>query len=120
MTTLAHRLEVPGPRNGGVAARRALVRWAWRMFRREWRQQILVAALLTVAVAAAVGSVTVVDNLGAPDDAELGSADRMLTFDGSDPQALEVGLTLARESFGATEVIGHRSFAVTGDVETVE
>ena len=24
------------------AARRAVVRWAWRMFRREWRQQILV------------------------------------------------------------------------------
>ena len=31
-----------------------LVRWAWRMFRKEWRQQLLVLGLLTVAVAAAV------------------------------------------------------------------
>jgi putative ABC transport system permease protein len=90
------------------------------MFRRERRQQILVTALLTVAVAAAVGSVTVVDNLGAADDAELGSADRLLMFDGSDPRALEAGLDLARDSFGTTEVIGYRSFAVPGDVETVE
>jgi putative ABC transport system permease protein len=120
MTTLAHRLEVQGPRGGGVAARRALVRWAWRMFRREWRQQILVVTLLTVAVAAAVGSVTVVDNAGAANDAELGSADHMLMFDGSDPRALEAGLGLARESFGTIEVIGYRSFAVPGDVETVE
>ena len=37
--------------NGGVAARRAVVRWAWRLFRREWRQQFLVLALLAVAVA---------------------------------------------------------------------
>ena len=55
MTTLAHRPPLGGPTNGGVAARRALIRWAGRMFRREWRQQILVITLLTVAVAAAVG-----------------------------------------------------------------
>ena len=41
------------------AARRAIVRWAWRMFRREWRQQIVVLALLAVAVAAAISSVTI-------------------------------------------------------------
>src|SRR4051812_36032652 len=43
------------PRTGDAAARRAVVRWAWRMFRREWRQQILVMLLLTVAVAGAAG-----------------------------------------------------------------
>ena len=32
------------------------------MFRREWRQQLLVVTLLTVAVAAAVGSITIVYN----------------------------------------------------------
>ena len=47
----------PGPgcrrrRTGGAPARRAVIRWAWRMFRREWRRQVLVLALLTVAVAA--------------------------------------------------------------------
>jgi putative ABC transport system permease protein len=58
MATLAHRSALRGPRNGGVAARRAVVRWAGRMFRREWRQQLLVLTLLTVAVTAAIGSIT--------------------------------------------------------------
>ena len=31
-----------------------VLRWAWRMFRKEWRQQLLVLSLLIVAVAAAV------------------------------------------------------------------
>jgi putative ABC transport system permease protein len=59
MTTLAHRPAARGPSSGGIAARRPLTRWAWRLFRREWRQQMLVLALLTVAVAAAIGSVTI-------------------------------------------------------------
>ena len=29
-----------------MAARRAVVRWSWRLFRREWRQQLLVLVLL--------------------------------------------------------------------------
>ncbi len=41
--------------NGGMAARRAVVRWAARLFRRDWRQHLLILSLLTVAVAAAVG-----------------------------------------------------------------
>ena len=46
--------ERPGravPSNGGVPARRAIVRWAWRLLRHEWRQQLLILALITVAVA---------------------------------------------------------------------
>ena len=120
MTTLAHRTVPRGPRNGGVAARRAVVRWAWRMFRREWRRQILVTALLTVAVAAAIGSVTVAYNANAADDAEHGSATYLLRFDGTDPRALEASLDSARMRFGTIEVIGSRSFAAPGSVETVE
>ena len=40
--------------NGGAPARRAVVRWAWRLFRRVWRQQFLILALITVAVAATI------------------------------------------------------------------
>jgi putative ABC transport system permease protein len=120
MTTLAHRSAVRGPSNGGVAARRAVVRWAWRMFRREWRQQILVVALLTVAVAAAIGSITLVYNTSPEFDGDFGSASGLLTFDGSDPQALEAALASAKESFGTTGVIGHRKVPVPGGVETVD
>ncbi len=120
MTTLAHRSTLRGPRNGGVAARRALVRWAWRMFRREWRQQVLVIALLSVAVAAAIGSITLVYNTSPTFDGDFGSASGLLTFDGSDPQALEAALATAEESFGTTDVIGHRKVPVPGGVERVD
>ena len=90
------------------------------MFRREWRQQILVVALLTVAVAAAIGSITVVYNTSPAFDGEFGSASGLLMFDGSDPQALEAALASAEESFGTTDVIGHRKVPVPGGVETVD
>lgn len=90
------------------------------MFRREWRQQILVLALLTVAVAAAIASVTIAYNSSAADDAEFGSASHLLRFDGTDPRALEAGLDSAKAWFGTTEVIGYQSFAAPGSVETVE
>jgi putative ABC transport system permease protein len=120
MTTLAHRLALRGPRNGGVAARRAVIRWAGRMFRREWRQQLLVVTLLTVAVAAAIGSITIVYNTGPADNSQFGSANSLLEFDGSDPRKLEAGLAAARRAFATTDVISHRSVAVPGSVETLD
>src|SRR5215218_65542 len=120
MTALAHRSPLRRPASGGVAARRAVVRWAWRMFRREWRQQILVIALLTVASAAAIASVTIAYNSGAADDAEFGSAIHLLRFDGADPRKLEAGLAATRHRFGTIEVIGHHSLRVPGGVDPVE
>jgi hypothetical protein len=46
--------SAPEPTTGGVPARRAMLRWAWRLFRREWRQQLLILLLIIVAVAAVV------------------------------------------------------------------
>jgi putative ABC transport system permease protein len=120
MTTLAHRSALRGPRGGGLAARRPLVRWAWRLFRREWRQQILVIALLTVAVAAAATSVTIAYNSGPLDYAEFGSATALIELDAADPRKLEASLAAAEERFGTTDVIGHRSLRVPGGVDTVE
>jgi len=73
MSTVAHPTPLAGPRSGGVAARRAVIRWAGRMFRREWRQQLLVLTLLSVAVTAAIGSVTIVSTVSAT-NSEFGSA----------------------------------------------
>ena len=83
--------------NGGVPARRAVVRWAWRLFRREWRQQILVLTLLTVAVAAAVGFATAAYNLApAPGEAEFGTANPFFRFDDPEPEARRPSSTRAR------------------------
>ena len=103
----------------GVAARRALVRWAWRMLRREWRQQALVVALLAVAVAAAVGSVTIVHTARPAEGAQFGSASALLRFDGTDPRKLRAGVAATERWFGTTDVIVHRYFAVPGGVERV-
>jgi putative ABC transport system permease protein len=120
VTALAHRVALGGPRMGGVAARRALIRWAGRMFRREWRQQLLVVALLTVAVTAAIGSITIVYNTAPADNAEHGSANYLLWFDGSRPETLEAELASTERQFGTIERIGHRSVAVPGSVETLD
>ena len=120
MTTLAHRSTLDGPSNGGVAARRAVVRWATRMFRREWRQQLLVVTLLTVAVAAAIGSITIAYNSIPPDNSQFGSANQLLTLDASDPRKLQAGLDSARKAFGPIDIVGHRSVPVPGSVETID
>ena len=119
MTTLAHRSALRGPRSG-LAARRPLIRWAWRLFRREWRQQILVITLVTIAVSAAVCGVTIAYNSGPLDYAEFGSGNAILEFDGGDPSKLEASLTESEERFGTTDVIGHRFLPVPGSVDTVE
>jgi putative ABC transport system permease protein len=120
MSTVAHPSALGRSRHGGIAARRAMIRWAVRMFRREWRRQLLVVTLLTVAVAAAVGSITVVYNTAPADNAEFGSANYLLRFDGTHPRQLKAALASARRWFGTTDVIGHRSIAVPGSVETVD
>jgi putative ABC transport system permease protein len=120
MSTLAHRSALGGPANGGVAARRAVVRWAGRMFRREWRQQLLVLTLLTLAVTTAIGSITIAHNSLPANNGDFGSAKSILFFDGSDPQRLQAGLDSAKRSFGTIDVIGHRSVHVPGSVETVD
>ncbi len=105
---------------GGVAARRAVVRWAWRMLRREWRQQVLILALLTVAVAAAVAGTVVAYNVTSSRDAEFGTATFRFELDGSDRRALSADLATLADRFGTIDVIGHRRVPVPGSAEGVE
>jgi putative ABC transport system permease protein len=120
MTALAHRASLRGPLTGSGPARRALIRWTWRLFRREWRQQLLVLVLLAVAVAAAVGSVTLVHHTVPADNSQFGTGNEELRFDGSDPRKLAAGLAWAKKEFGTIDVIGHRSLTVPGGVETFD
>src|SRR5262245_66615657 len=103
MTTLAHRSPFAGPANGGVAARRALVRWAGRMFRREWRQQLLVVALLAVSVGVAVAGISAAYNAPKPSTAKFGLATELLRLDGSNARALRAAIADARRQLGAVE-----------------
>lgn len=105
---------------GGVPARRALVRWSWRLLRREWRSQMLVTLLLMVAVMAAVCGGTAVYNAPEITDPKLGSAGSMLTLDGKDPQAVAADLATIRDAAGTIEVIGHDDMRAPGSATPVE
>jgi putative ABC transport system permease protein len=96
---------VLGAGHGGMPARRAVVRWAWRLFRREWRQQSIVLALLLVAVAATTVGLGIGAN--APSEASVfGTADHLVTL-GSTGTQIQVDLATLRNSFGTVDVIGH-------------
>jgi putative ABC transport system permease protein len=120
MSAVVHPSALTRPRSGGVAARRAMIRWAGRLFRREWRQQLLIVMLLSVAVAAAVGSITVAHNASPADNAEFGSASRLVEIDGTDPRSLTAALDAVRKEFGTIDVVGHRPVAVPGSVDRVD
>jgi putative ABC transport system permease protein len=107
--------------DGGAPARRAVIRWAWRLFRRQWRGQALVLALLALAVAAAVGGAAAAYNLApAAGNADFGSADHALEFEEPDVQSLEIDVAAAEEWFETIDVISRWFEPVPGLFEPVE
>jgi putative ABC transport system permease protein len=114
------RAALLGPAGGGVAARRALTRWAWRLLRREWRQQVLAVALLALAVAAAAFSVPTAYNVASLPGPQFGSANYLLQFAGSDQKALATDLAAAQKAFGTIQVIGRRFAPIPGSAQTIE
>ena len=106
--------------NGGVPARRAVFRWGWRLFRREWRQQLLVLGLLTVAVAATIWGASVVTNtqLPNPNYATFGTAAAQVTLPGTDPQ-LAADIATIQDSWGPADLIETQDIA-TGTTQPVQ
>ena len=108
------------PRNGGLPARRAVLRWGWRVYRREWRQQVLVIALLTFTVSGALLGVSVVYNTPGSLDARYGTADMLIRYGAADPQELNSQVASAQTQLGTVDVIGHRSATIPGLTRPVE
>jgi putative ABC transport system permease protein len=106
-------------RAAGGPARRAVTRWAWRLFRREWRQQLLVLALLTVAVAATTAGAAVVAESPSSPDATFGTASQLVTLPGTDPR-LAADIAAIQRGFGSAQVIAHQAVAVPGAVAPVD
>jgi putative ABC transport system permease protein len=101
--------------DGGAPARRAVSRWAWRLFRREWRQQLLVLSLITVAVAATVVGAAVAIDSTVPASNGFGTAHDMATFSGTGPH-LSSELAMIKARFGRTEVIENEARQIPGSV----
>jgi putative ABC transport system permease protein len=117
--SLHERPAIRTASNGGAPARRAVVRWAWRLFRREWRQQLLVLGLLIVAVAGTTAGVAIAPESPSSLDATFGTAGYMLTLPGTDPH-LAADISAARNWFGVIDVIVHKNVAIPGSLNTVD
>jgi putative ABC transport system permease protein len=105
------------PPDGGVPARRAVVRWAWRLFRREWRQQLLILLLVVFAVAAIFIGSGVATNSPQPANFGFGTAQDMALYPGGAPKLPGVIAGLERR-FGTVEVIDNQTVHVPGSVST--
>ena len=105
--------------NGGAPARLAVVRWAWRLFRHEWRQQLLILALIVVAVGATIIGSAVSADTPQPANVGFGSAQDLATFQGSDPR-LAGEIANLQHRFGATDVIENETLSIPGSVNTYQ
>ena len=114
--TLAAPPPMLAPSPSG-AGRRAIRRWAWRLLRREWRQQLLVLALLVVAVAATTVGLGVVVNVTSSDQGQFGTANTRIDINNPEVSA---DIAAARRVFGPVEAIEHASVPVPGSVTPVD
>ncbi len=120
--------SAPEPTQGGVAARRAMLRWSWRLFRREWRQQFLILLLIVVAVAAVVVGSAVAVNTPPAADAGFGTAHDLATFNltptsKSAPTSLptvEAHIARIEHAVGTVQVIANETFTVPGSTQTYQ
>jgi putative ABC transport system permease protein len=106
--------------DGGVPARRAVIRWAWRLFRREWRQQLLILALLALAVAATIWGAGVATNTppSNPNAATFGTASALVALPGTDPR-LPADIAAVTKKYGPADVIENQDLS-TGLTEPVQ
>jgi putative ABC transport system permease protein len=113
--------ERPGHRmqNGGVPARRAVVRWAVRLLRSEWRQQLLILALITVAVGGTVVASTVATNTPAPVSGVLGTAQDAASLSGS-PATVNAQIKNLEHRWGRVDVIENESTQIPGTLNTFD
>ncbi len=104
--------------DGGLPARRAVTRWAWRLFRREWRQQFLILALITVAVAATILGSTVAVNNPPPKDAGFGTAPYSASF--VSDNAKTQSFVAKAQHLGTVQVIENQTFSIPGSINTFQ
>jgi putative ABC transport system permease protein len=105
------------PASGGLPARRAVVRWAVRLLRHEWQQQLLIFALITAAVAATFIGAAVATTTPASPAGVLGTAQDAAVFTGS-PAHFAADIATVRGHFGLTDVIETQTETVPGTIQT--
>ncbi|HEX8006447.1 MAG TPA: FtsX-like permease family protein [Trebonia sp.] len=118
MTAVMERPTQRTP-DGGMPARRAVIRWAIRLLRREWRQQLLILALITVAVGATVVASTVATDTPAPIAGVLGTARDAASLTGT-PARINAEIKNLESRYGRVDVIQNESVPVPGTQNTFD
>ena len=118
-TALEGLPDLDADAGSGIVARRAVIRWGWRLFRREWRQQLLVLGLLTVAVAATIWGASVVTNSQIPPGyPKFGTGAALVTLPGTDPR-LTAGIAAIAGRWGPADLIEKQNIT-TGTRQSVQ
>jgi len=112
-------LDLRGGGSGSLSARRAVMRWAWRLFRREWRQQLLVLALIVVVVGAIFVAAAVATNNPTPANLGFGTANDVASYEGAVPH-LSAKVATLEHRFGRVQVIEDETLSIPGSVDTYQ
>lgn len=103
-----------------TAAPRAIAHWAWRMFRRDWRQQALVLTLLTIAVTVSSYSAALGHAVAPSDQSSFGTASGRIRFTTNDTPLAATVVSQASQSFGTVEEITDTSVSIPGSVQHLD
>lgn len=99
---------------------RPVLRWGVRLFKRDWRQQLLVISLLTFAVAAALFLSVAISNALASPAGEFGNANLIVRQRADVGPRTEANLAALRQQLGTLEVIGHRAIPIPGSADQID
>src|ERR1700677_5157463 len=94
-------------------------RWAWRLLRREWRQQLLVLLLIAVAVAVTTVGVGVSTNTPLSPYVGFGNAKDLATFS-NDGSSTTTTIASWHKKYGQLDVIENETVTVPGSVDTFD
>lgn len=123
-TTLAPPPPSPAnPATGRTSSRvanRAVARWARRLLRREWRQQLLVLSLLTLAVAATTVGLGLVVNIQSSVQSATGSAQTRIDLTPGSAADVAGIAAAARRQLAPVEVLEYTTIAIPGSTSSVD
>jgi putative ABC transport system permease protein len=118
VTIDTHTLTSRGSGRSPGSAKRAVARWGWRLFLKEWRQQVLVLALIVMAVGATFIGSTVAKDTPPVASAGLGTAEDAATYQGT--SSYLASKIAALQPLGPLDVIENETLTVPGTLNTFD